>query len=37
MNQEGYKKESPDWTEHFKKFRGMGALRGMSSLLEEMD
>ena len=35
MNQEGYKKESPDWTEHFKKFRGMGALKGMSSLLEE--
>ena len=34
MHQEGYKKEPTDWTEHFKKYRGMGFMKGMMDILE---
>lgn len=36
MRDEGHKTESPDWIEHFKRFRGKGLLRGMYEIMEDI-
>ena len=36
LREEGHKTESPDWVEHFKRFRGKGLLRGMYEIMEDV-